>query len=83
MKTRKGVPGGDARKRITTTPGVRSGKPSIRGMRITVDDVLGYLASGMSRTEILEDFPELTPEDIDACLAYDRIRRPGAASGKA
>ncbi|HET8810123.1 MAG TPA: DUF433 domain-containing protein [Flavobacteriaceae bacterium] len=60
----------DYRKIITLEPGKRSGKPCIRGMRITVFDVLSYLASGMSEQEILEDFPELTREDILACLAY-------------
>lgn len=55
---------------ITIEPGIRSGKPCIRGMRITVYDVLGYLASGMSIDEVLGDFPELTKEDILACLSY-------------
>jgi uncharacterized protein (DUF433 family) len=55
---------------ITLEPGKRSGKPCIRGMRITVYDVLSYLASGMTHTEILADFPYLTQEDILACLAY-------------
>ena len=55
---------------ITIEPGKRSGKPCIRGMRITVYDVLSYLAAGMKTEEILEDFPELTEEDILACLAY-------------
>ncbi len=55
---------------ITIEPGKRSGKPCIRGMRITVYDVLGYLASGMSKKEILNDFPELTEEDILACLQF-------------
>lgn len=61
---------------ITIEPGKRSGKPCIRGLRITVYDVLEYLASGMSEAEILEDFPELTREDIRACLAFaaDRER---------
>lgn len=57
-------------KRITLEPGKRSGKPCIRGMRITVSDVLGYLASGMSFEEILDDFPYLEREDILACLSY-------------
>ncbi len=57
-------------KRITLEPGKRSGKPCIRGMRITVADVLGYLASGMSFGEILDDFPYLEREDILACLSY-------------
>ena len=62
---------------ITIEPGKRSGKPCIRGMRITVYDVLDYLASGMSVEEILSDFPDLTHEDVRACLAYaaDRERR--------
>jgi uncharacterized protein (DUF433 family) len=55
---------------ITIEPGKRSGKPCIRGMRITVSDVLQYLAAGMSVEEILTDFPELTAEDIRACLAF-------------
>ncbi len=62
---------------ITLEPGKRSGKPCIRGMRITVSDVLEYLASGMSEAEILQDFPELTQDDIRACLAFaaERERR--------
>ena len=62
---------------ITIEPGKRGGKPCIRGMRITVYDVLEYLASGMSQQEILDDFPYLTEEDIRACLAYaaDREKR--------
>ncbi len=55
---------------ITIESGKRSGKPCIRGMRITVSDVLEYLAGGMTKTEILEDFSELTSEDIRACLAF-------------
>jgi uncharacterized protein (DUF433 family) len=55
---------------ITIEPGKRSGKPCIRGMRITVYDVLDYLASGMTVEEVLDDFPELTREDIQACLAF-------------
>ena len=55
---------------ITLEPGKRSGKPCIRGLRITVGDVLGYLASGMTEAEILADFPELTRDDLRACLAY-------------
>ena len=62
---------------ITIEPGKRGGKPCIRRMRITVGDVLGWLAAGMSHQEIIEDFPELTEDDIHACLAYaaDRERR--------
>ncbi|MEH2281955.1 MAG: DUF433 domain-containing protein [Nostoc sp.] len=61
---------------ITIEPGKRGGKPCIRGMRITVYDVLSYLASGMSYEELLDDFPYLTQEDILACLSYaaDRER---------
>ncbi len=55
---------------ITIEAEKRSGKPCIRGMRITVSDVLSYLASGMTEEEILKDFPELTREDIKACLAF-------------
>jgi uncharacterized protein (DUF433 family) len=64
-------------KLITLEPGKRGGKPCIRGMRITVYDILDYLASGMSEAEILRDFPELTAEDIRACLAFaaDRERK--------
>ena len=63
--------------RITVDPGKRSGKPCIRGLRITVSDVLEYLASGMTEAQILADFPELTLEDIRACLAFaaERERR--------
>lgn len=62
---------------ITIEPGKRGGKPSIRGMRITVYDVLSYLASGMTQEEILADFPYLAKEDILACLAFaaDRERQ--------
>ena len=62
---------------ITIEPGKRGGKPCIRGLRITVYDVLEYLASGMSEDEILADFPDLRREDIRACLAFaaDRERR--------
>ncbi len=61
---------------ITLEPGKRSGKPCIRGLRITVYDVLSYLAAGMTVDEILNDFPSLTREDIFACLSYaaDRER---------
>ncbi|RZS54750.1 DUF433 domain-containing protein [Sphaerotilus mobilis] len=64
------------RDRITLEPGKRGGKPCIRGLRITVHDVLAWLASGMSTEEIIEDFPQLAPEDIQAALAYaaDRER---------
>jgi uncharacterized protein (DUF433 family) len=55
---------------ITIEPGKRSGKPCIRGMRIAVSDILEYLASGMKEAEILEDFDELTSEDIKACVDF-------------
>jgi uncharacterized protein (DUF433 family) len=62
---------------ITMEPGKRSGKPCIRGLRITVYDVLEYLASGMTHEDILRDFPYLTERDIRACLAFaaDRERK--------
>lgn len=71
----------DYSKIITIEAGKRSGKPCIRGMRITVSDVLEYLASGMTEAEILADFPELTRDDIHACLAFaaDRERKLAAA----
>lgn len=55
---------------ITIESGKRSGKPCIRGLRITVADILEYLASGMTENEILSDFPELTRDDIHACLSF-------------
>jgi uncharacterized protein (DUF433 family) len=63
--------------RITLEPGKRGGKPCIRGLRMTVYDVLSYLSSGMSTPELLADFPELTEQDILACLAFaaDRERQ--------
>jgi len=63
--------------RISIEPDKRGGKPCIRGMRITVYDVLEYLASGMSAQEIIDDFPDLAQEDIHACLAFaaDRERK--------
>ncbi len=62
---------------ITIEPNKRGGKPCIRGLRISVYDVLDYLASGMTEAQILEDFPELTSEDLKACLAFaaDRERK--------
>lgn len=62
---------------ITVEPGKRGGHPCVRGMRITVYDVLSYLAAGMSQQEVLDDFPYLTAEDIRACLAFaaERERR--------
>ena len=65
---------------ITIDPGKRSGQPCIRGMRITVRDVLEYLAGGMTVPELLADFPELTDDDVRACLAYaaSQLPRPAA-----
>ncbi len=62
---------------ITIDPAKRGGKPCIRGLRITVYDVLEYLASGMSEADILKDFPDLTRDDIRACLEFaaDRERK--------
>jgi len=60
--------------RITLEPGKRGGKPCIRHMRITVYDVLGWLACGMSQNDILADYPELEPADIQACLTYAAMR---------
>ena len=73
----------DYHERITIEPGKRGGKPCIRGMRITVYDVLEYLASGMSESDILADFSELSVEDIRACLSFaaDRERKLFAAAG--
>jgi len=67
----------DYREIITVEPGKRGGQPCIRGLRITVYDVLSYLASGMSEEEIISDFPDLTHEDILAALGYaaDRERK--------
>jgi uncharacterized protein (DUF433 family) len=65
---------------ITLEPGKRSGKPCIRGLRITVYDVLSYLAAGMTIEKVLEDFPVLTRENVLACLSYaaDRERTPSS-----
>lgn len=73
----------DYRKIITIEPGKRGGKPCIRAMRITVTDVLEYLAGGMTVPQILSDFPELTEEDIRACLAFaaDRERKLAQVGG--
>jgi uncharacterized protein (DUF433 family) len=62
---------------VTIEPGKRGGRPCIRGIRIAVADVLGWLAAGMSSSDIIADYPELTQQDIHACLAYaaDRERR--------
>jgi len=63
--------------RIAVDPAIRFGKPCVRGTRISVGDVLGYLAGGMSEAQILADFPQLTHDDVRACLAYaaERERR--------
>jgi uncharacterized protein (DUF433 family) len=73
----------DYRSRITIEAGKRGGKPCIRGLRITVYDVLDYLASGMTEDEILSDLPDLEREDIRACLAFaaDRERKLVSATG--
>ncbi|MEX2334751.1 MAG: DUF433 domain-containing protein [Pseudohongiella sp.] len=55
---------------IDITPGKRSGKPCVKGTRITVYDVLGWLSQGMSSQDVMEDYPELSVEQIQACLAY-------------
>ena len=67
----------DYASRISIDPNVRFGKPCVRGTRITVGDVLGYLASGMTEAEVLADFPSLSHEDVLACLAFaaERERR--------
>lgn len=70
----------DYKQIITIEPGKRGGKPCIRGMRITVYDVLGYLASGMTIEQILEDFPYLTKEDIYACLSFAADRESQVTS---
>ena len=72
----------DYRKIITIEPGKRGGKPCVRGLGITVYDILEYLASGMTKEEILKDFPELTEEDIVACLSYaaDREKKQMAVN---
>ncbi len=66
--------------RITIDPTVRFGKPCVRGTRITVGDVLGYLAGGLTETELLEAFPRLTHDDVRACLAYAAERERRTAS---
>ncbi len=75
----------DYSKIITVEAGKRSGKPCIRGLRITVYDVLDYLASGMTHEQILGDFPYLTEDDIRACLAFaaDRERKTAFVAGEA
>ena len=63
--------------RIAVDPAIRFGKPCVRGTRISVGDILGYLAGGMSEAQVLVDFPQLTCDDVRACLAYaaERERR--------
>ena len=70
----------DYKKVITIEPGKRSGKPCIRATRMTVTDVLEYMAGGMTQEELLKEFPDLTREDIRACLAFaaDRERKLAA-----
>ena len=68
----------DYRQIITIEPDKPSGKPCIRGLRISVSDVLDYLAGGMSEQEILTDFPDLTRDDIRACLAFAAAPRTSA-----
>jgi uncharacterized protein (DUF433 family) len=70
----------DLTDRITIKSGIRSGKPCIRGTRITVSDILEYLASGMTEAEILQEFPELESEDIRAVLQYAALRERRLAS---
>lgn len=71
----------DYREIITIEPGKRGGKPCIRGMRITVYDVLQYLASGMTHEQILKDFPYLKEDDIRACLSYAADRERSSLVG--
>ena len=73
----------DYQKIITIEPDKRSGKPCIRGTRMTVTDVLEYLAGGMTQEEVLAEFPDLTAEDIRACLAFavDRERKLATLPG--
>lgn len=73
----------DWQNRITLTPGIRSGKPCIKGTRITVYDILEYLAGGMSEDQILHDFPSLTREDIRASLAFAAARERRIAGADA
>lgn len=82
-RTHSYAPVVDYRKRIRVIAGKRGGQPTIRGLRITVSDVLSYLAAGMSEDQILEDFPDLQRDDIRAALAYaaDRERQHAIATG--
>lgn len=71
----------DYRKHIVIEPAIRSGKPCVKGTRITVYDVLGYLAAGMTVEQVVTDFPTLKTEDVRACLAFaaDRERKLAVA----
>jgi len=71
------------RSRITLEPGKRGGKPCIRGMRITVFDVMSYLAAGMTVEQVLDDFPYLTLDDIRACFAYAAERERSLTASSA
>ena len=71
------------KKHISMDPAIRSGKPCVKGTRITVFDVLEYLAGGMSEDEILSDFPSLTREDIRACLSFAAARERGLSTSVA
>ncbi len=83
LKGRDRVGRMDYRERITIEPDKRGGKPCIRGLRITVYDVLSYLAAGMTVDEVLADFPSLTRDDVLACLSYaaERERQTLVARG--
>ncbi|MDQ2664688.1 MAG: DUF433 domain-containing protein [Gemmatimonadota bacterium] len=73
----------DYRERIVVDPNIRFGKPAVRGTRITVGDVLAYLAGGMTEAEFLAEFPQLSHEDVLACLGFaaDRERRLASVPG--
>jgi len=75
--------GGQWRERITIEPGKRGGQPCIRGQRMTVYDVLSYLAAGMTVSDILADFPDLSQEDILACFAFVADRERSISIGVA
>lgn len=67
--------------RIVIEPGIRFGKPTIRGTRITVADVLGYLAAGMTEAQIVAEFPQIGSEEVRACLAFAAERERRLAAG--
>ncbi|MEP6622195.1 MAG: DUF433 domain-containing protein [bacterium] len=73
----------DYRERVVVDPNIRFGKPTVRGKRITVGDVLGYLTGGMTKAEFLAEFPQLSHEDVLACLGFaaDRKRRLASVPG--